>query len=118
MTSSSFRLVYGDYEFAVPLYFDASSEEQLVARMRLAEEADPDFAQLGKRLSDAIAQSLDVEVIPPSKKQLDYALAICKELGIQLPAECIQFQESIRVFLSRHAPEYQRRKGYRSGGAV
>lgn len=110
---SSFRLVYGDYELVLPLNFDSTTEDLLVARLRLAE--DPiQQAELAKRVVDSVTTAF-YGPTPPSEKQLKYAASICKELGLPLPADCFQLQDSMRVFISKHAPEYQRRKGYRPG---
>ena len=111
---TSFRLVYGDYEFALPLGFAPEAEDALVALLRQAEEESRTKADLEKKIVAAITSAFNGDPAPPTEKQLKYALSICKELGLQLPADCIQIQDSMRTFLTRYAPEYQRRKAYRS----
>ena len=105
--------MYGDYELVLPLNFDPSAEDELIARLRLAEDPEQQ-AELGKRVVDAVANAF-YSPTPPSQKQLKYATAICMELGLTLPGDCFQLQDSMRVFISKHAPEYQRRKGHRTG---
>lgn len=111
---TSFRLVYGDYEFALPLDFAPDAEDALVALLRQAEEESRAKENLEKKIVDAITSAFNDDPIPPTDKQLKYALSICKELGLQLPTDCIQIQNSMRTFLTKHAPEYQRKKGGRS----
>lgn len=110
----SFRLVYGDLEIALTLPLDAVAGEQLLQRMRLAKCGAPVQTELAKRVVVAIADMLDGVVIPPTKRQLKYAQSICEELGMKLPEECTRIQDAARAFITQHAPEYQRRRGFRS----
>jgi hypothetical protein len=112
----SFRLVYGDLEIALTLPLDAVAGEQLLSRMRLAKSSEPVQTELAKRVVVAISGMFDGVVIPPSKRQLKYAQAICDELGLELPEECTRIQDAIRAFITAHAPEYHRRRGYRPSG--
>lgn len=112
---TSIQLVYGDHELVLALPFDPQMEDQLLARLRKAEDSSMQ-AQLARRITDAITAAFE-EPIPPTDKQLKYAASICRTLGLELPADCFQVQDSMRTFISRHAPEYQRRKGYRAGGS-
>lgn len=116
--TAAFRLVYGDFELVLPLNFDTVVEDQLVTRLRRVENQTLHQAELAKRVVDAIGSIFDGTPIPPTEKQCRYALSICKELGIDLPADCMQIQDSMRAFLTRYAPEYQRRKGYRPGAGA
>lgn len=114
----SFRLVYGDFEIALTLPLDAVAGEKLLHRMRLAKSSEPAQTELAKRVIIAIAGILDGVVVPPTKRQLKYAQAICDELGLSLPDDCSRHQDSTRAFITQHAPEYQRRRGYRPPSAV
>lgn len=112
----SFRLVYGDLEIALTVPLDTVAGEQLLHRMRLAKGSEPVQTELAKRVVFAIAGLFDGMVIPPTKRQLKYARAICDELQMTLPEECGSSQEATRAFITRYAPEYQRRRGYRPSG--
>lgn len=111
-----FRLVYGDLEIALTLPLDTVAGEQLMQRMRLAKGSEPVQTELAKRIVFAVVGLFDGMVIPPTKRQLKYARAICDELEMRLPEECASSQEATRAFITRYAPEYQRRRGYRPSG--
>lgn len=112
----SFRLVYGDLEIALTLPLDAVAGERLLHRMRLAKSSEPVQTELAKRVVVAIAGMFDGVVIPPTKRQLKYAQAICDELALSLPEECTRIQDATRAFITQHAPEYQRRRAYQPAG--
>lgn len=112
----SFRLVYGDREIVLALPFEPVAEERLLHRMRLAANSEPVQSELAQRVVAAIVGVFDGVTIPPTQRQLKYAQAICDELGLVLPEECSLTQDATRAFISRHAPEYHRRRGYRPAG--
>ncbi|TAM33211.1 MAG: hypothetical protein EPN60_01995 [Nevskiaceae bacterium] len=114
----SFRLIYGDLEIDLTLPLDAVAGEQLLDRIRQAKGSEPVQTELAKRIVAAIAGLFDAVVIPPTKRQLKYARAICDELQLVLPEDCTRFQDATRAFITQHAPEYQRRRGYRPPGAA
>lgn len=60
-------------------------------------------------LEPAIANAVDWDLRPPSKAQLEYALAIAKSLKVSLPAEALLHQGSMRDFLDRYACYYKAR---------
>ena len=116
-----FRLMHEDSGLYLTLPFDGQVEERLLQVIRgtdpplTAERARSDLAL---RMVDLVATLLDGELLPPSEKQLKYAVSIARELSLQLPAEVLQYRQSMKVFLDTHAAEYRRRKGYDKPRAV
>lgn len=108
---TAFRLVYGDYELALPLSFDPHAEELLRGLISRAEPGSPGHAEVSKKIVDTLTAMVEGNALPPTERQMKYALAICKELGLQLPAEAIQHRDSMAVFLGIHAAEFKRRRG-------
>ncbi len=116
-----FRLVYGDFDFHMPLPFEEHIEQRLY---RIISQAEPledgarSHPELAGRIADLITAILEGEVLPPSKKQLHYALAIARELNLELPADVLRHRESMGVFLAAHAERYRRSKASRHGAGV
>lgn len=108
----SFQLVYGDREFWLPLHFESHIEERLVQVMERGQAApdgtDPTCAGLSNRIVEAITALIENNVLPPTDKQIKYAVAIARELSLQLPAEVLQFRDSMTVFLGTHAEKFRR----------
>lgn len=116
-----FRLIYGDSEFELALPFEEHIENRL---FQMISSAEPSLAaergrnDLARRMVDLITALLEGELLPPTDKQLKYAVAIARELSLELPAEVLQYREAMTVFLGTHAQQYRRRKGYSSPAAV
>lgn len=115
-----FQLVYGDFEYPLSLPFEAHVEERL---FRLVSQGEPPGSversrnDLSRRIVDLVTAMLDGEVLPPSIKQLKYAIAIARELSLELPSEVLQYRSAMAVFLGTHAPFYRTRKNYDRGSA-
>jgi hypothetical protein len=110
-----FRLVYGDFEFHLPLPFEGHIEERLfriVSQTEPPQTAERARNDLARRIVDVVTAILEGELLPPTERQLKYALAIARELSLELPAEVIQYREAMTVFLGTYAEQYRRRKGY------
>lgn len=110
----SFQLVYGDHELALPLNFDPHIEDLLVETLGRTTASDAELEalrrELSSRLVDAMTAALELRVIPPTEKQVKYAVAIARELSLQLPPEVLQYRDAMTVFLAEHANTYRRRK--------
>lgn len=107
----SFQLVFGDHDLVLPLALDAVAEERLVDLMSIVEEPGSERADLARRITDAISTLLDCQIIPPSEKQIKYAVGIARELGLSIPPEVLQYRTAMNVFLTTHAQTYRKRKG-------
>jgi len=108
-----FRLVYGDFDFFLVLPFEAHVEERLYRIISLADGAEMDPPELARRAADTLSAALDAHLIPPTGPQIKYAIAIAQELELELPANALRYRESMRVFLSTHAPTFRESKAYR-----
>lgn len=107
----SFVLVYGDHELALPLRFEAHVEETLVRLMEAAAGAatgDRTRIELASRLVDAVTAMLETNVLPPSERQVKYAVAVARELNLQIPAAVLQHRSAMAEFLANHAETYRR----------
>lgn len=112
-----FELVYGDRDLVLLLPFDEVVEERLTELLRRAEPgelSERTRAHLANRLCEVIATVVEGEALPPTDKQVKYAVAIARELSLELPAEVLQFRDAMTTFLTIHAEHYRRRKGYAS----
>ncbi len=110
----SFQLVYGDHELTLPLNFEPHIEDLLVETLGRTTISEEQFEAarrgLSSRLVDAMTAALEFKVIPPTDKQLKYAIAIARELSLQLPPEVLQYRDAMTAFLAEHANSYRRRK--------
>ena len=83
----------------------------MVDLMSVLDSPGSERADLARKITDAICMLLDCHVIPPTEKQLKYAVAIARELSLPLPPEVLQYREAMAVFLSAHAETYRQKKG-------
>lgn len=115
----SFQLVYGDHEVSLPLNFESHIEDRLVAILygpsEPSEHAELRRRKLSGQIVDLITAMLDSNVVPPTDKQLKYAVAIARELSLQLPADVLQNRDAMTSFLEMHADTYRRRKSLAAG---
>lgn len=107
----SFQLVYGDHDLVLPLALDAVAEERLIDLLSIAATPGSEGGDIARRITDAICTLLDCQIIPPTEKQLKYAVAIARELSLTIPPEVLQYREAMTVFLGTHAQTYRKRKG-------
>jgi hypothetical protein len=116
-----FRLVFGDFDFNIALPFEAHIEERLYRIISAAETGEATelaHQELARRIVDVITAILEGEVLPPTDKQVRYAVAIAQELSLELPAEVLKYRESMAVFLGTHAENYRKSKGYRRNAGL
>lgn len=117
-SSVSFRLVYGDHEFSVELPFEPHVEDRVLALLsKRTDKAGPDRAatEFVQGLVAIVTDMLERAPMPPSEKQIAYAVQIARTLNLELPAEVLQLRESMTAFLEEHAPEYRRRRASERG---
>ncbi|WP_043765380.1 hypothetical protein [Algiphilus aromaticivorans] len=114
----SFRLVYGDHELSVDLPFEPHVEDRVLALLsKRADSAVPDRAavEFVQGLVTIVTDMIERSPLPPSEKQIQYALQIARTLNLELPAEVLQFREAMAAFLDEHSPEYRRRRAAERG---
>lgn len=110
-SSVSFVLVYGDHEIALPLQFEAHVEEILIRLMRASPESpmqERRRLELSSSIVEVVSSMLENNVIPPSEKQVKYAVAIARELNLQIPATVLQHRHAMTEFLANHAETYRK----------
>jgi hypothetical protein len=105
-------LVYGDFEFQLELPFEPQIEERLyrICQSEPPESAERNRSDIARRIADLVTALLEGEALPPTAKQVKYAVAIAKELSLELPPQVLQYRDAMAVFLGTHAPEYRRRR--------
>lgn len=109
--SVAFQLVYGDHDLVLPLALDSVAEERLIDLMSVPVSDGNGRADLARRITDAISTLVECQIIPPTDKQVKYAVAIARELSITLSPEVLQYRTAMTVFLGTHAQTYRQRKG-------
>jgi hypothetical protein len=110
-----FRLMYEDSELHLALPFEGHIEErllQVICKTEPPVAAERGRNDLARRIVDLVTALLEGELLPPTDKQLKYAVAIAQELSLELPADVLQYRETMKTFLGAHAEQYRRRKGY------
>ena len=109
-----FQLVYGDHELTLPLPFDPHIEDLLLETLGRAAASDEDSESLRRglalRLVDAMSAAVEFKILPPTDKQVKYAVAIAAALGVQLPSDALRYRDAMTVFLGEHASSYRRRR--------
>jgi hypothetical protein len=106
----SFQLVYGDQEFVLQLAFEPDIEDRLVNLIDQTGLSGEARAELSKRFVESISALVESNVAPPTEKQLKYAVAIARELSLQLSPEVLRFRDAMTSFLNMHAETYRKRK--------
>jgi hypothetical protein len=105
--------MYGDFEHYLALPFEEHIAERLcrlISQTEPEQTAERDRIDLARRIVDLITAMLEGEVLPPTEKQLKYAVAIAQELSLELPAEVLRYRTAMTVFLGTYAPQYRRRR--------
>lgn len=106
----SFQLIFGDHEIALPLPFEGHIEERLIGLLGKDEDTSISNNELSARIVDVITALIQNQIVPPTDKQLKYAIAIARELSLQLPAEVLQYRDAMKAFLAMHAETYRKRR--------
>lgn len=112
-----FRLVYGDFEFQLSLPFESHIEDRLfkiLSQSEPSQTADRDRSDLARRIVSVVTAVLEGEMLPPTDKQLKYAVAIARELSLELTPEVVRYRQAMTVFLGTYAEQYRRLRGSRA----
>ena len=93
----------GSFEFEVPI--DGPVMESLrlqIARLQPNHERYSSVVRiLAFRVTSAIIDIVDPDLRPPTQAQVDYAIAIARELNVNLPGEALMFRCAMGEFLDR-----------------
>jgi hypothetical protein len=115
----------GGWEITVPL--DIAVSEALRVQIARIQSDDSHLPQLTRRIAERMAVSilevLDYDLKPPTPAQVSYALAIARDLNVNLPGEALLFRGAMSEFLDRYVAlfnerqEQNKRSRNRNGGS-
>lgn len=111
------RLVDDDKEWTIDIAIDEVTREALMLQtLRSSKPAfrDKFLSQLAVLLPQLLSESLDSGLHPPTEKQMRFALAISRELGVSIPSDAIRYRDAMSEFLSRHADLFKQRRATQS----
>lgn len=109
----SFQIVSIDFEFRIDLPLEVHVEDRLYEILRAAgapEWDEKSRIELSRRFVDLITAMIDGEMPPPTLKQTQYALAVARELSIELPPRVLCYRDAMTRFLTQHTPEFRIRR--------
>lgn len=69
--------------------------------------------RIGNKISETVLDVLDPDLRPPTEAQVKFALAITRELTVNLPGEALQFRSAMHDFISRHSELFYARTNRR-----
>ena len=102
------RLVDDDLDVSLDLPLDEVTREALGIQMqRCATSQTRRVFEL--RLVERLAELVDMDLQPPTAKQLAYAINIAKALDVSIPGEAFRFRGAMSDFLARFSPLYKER---------
>ncbi len=110
----SLRIADGDGSFELEVPIDGPVMESLriqVARLQSLQDRYPAvITSLALKVQLAIIDVVDPDLRPPSQAQVDYAIAIARELNVSLPGEALMFRCAMGEFLDRYSLLFKNRK--------
>src|ERR1700749_2778281 len=95
----------GSWEITVPLEGPVLQALKVqMARVLPEDESLPPLCQrIGERMAVSILEVLDVDLKPPTQAQVSFAIAIARELNVNLHGEALIFRGAMSDFLTRYA---------------
>src|SRR5699024_11609852 len=100
------RLVHDDWGLSVELPIGPGMYEAIGIQIQRSLDTGNRCTFLG-RLAGNLVTQLDADLQPPTQRQLSYAMAIAKALGVPLSSEALAYKGSMSEFLRRYAPVFQ-----------
>lgn len=108
------RLVDDENEWSVELAVDEDLREALLIQAQRYSEhvapSSPFLRRLRHVISELVSEAVDPDIQPPTQAQLNYALAISKRLGVNLPYEALRYRGTMVSFIARHDTSFRNRK--------
>lgn len=105
------------WEITVPL--DIAVCEALRIQIVRIQSDDKHLPQLKRRIAERMALSilevLDYDLKPPTPNQVSYALAIARDLNVNLPGEALLFRGAMSEFLDRYVSLFNQRHEHNKG---
>lgn len=112
----SFQIVSIDYEFRIDLPLEVHVEDRLYEMIRAAgapENSDQSRSLLSRKLVDLITAMIDGEMPAPTLKQTQYAVAIARELNIELSPQVLCYRDAMTRFLTQHTQRFKESRAAR-----
>ncbi|TAM33209.1 MAG: hypothetical protein EPN60_01985 [Nevskiaceae bacterium] len=106
----SFQIVSIDYEFRIELPLEVHVEDRLYEMLRAVGDPNEDKRSrlaLSRRFVDLITAMIDGEMPPPTLKQTQYAVAVARELNIELPSQVLCYRDAMTRFLTQHTQRFR-----------
>lgn len=104
------------WELSIPV--DSCILHALKVQMARLEVDGGASTLLTKRMAEKVATSilevLDVDLKPPTDAQVSFAIAIARELNVNLPGEALLFRGAMSDFLTRFSPLFNELHGRRA----
>lgn len=104
------RLVHDDSGLSLELPVGPGMSEAIGIQMQRCFDPEIHSTFLG-RLAGNLVMQLDPDLQPPTQRQLSYAMAIAKGLGVPLTSEALAYKGAMSEFIRRYAPSFQERQG-------
>ncbi len=100
----NFYLVCPELEFTLELPFSPLGREQVISQVRRMQEDEGQSRsfeyRLAEELSRLIPELTDWDIKPPTGAQMAYAVSLCAQLGIVLPAATRRSRGLMQTFLA------------------
>jgi len=100
----NFYLVCPELEFTLELPFSPLGREQVTSQVRRMQEDEGQSRsfeyRLAEELSRLIPELTDWDIKPPTGAQMAYAVSLCAQLGIVLPAATRRSRGLMQTFLA------------------
>jgi len=100
----NFYLVCPELEFTLELPFSPLGREQVTSQVRRMQEDEGQSRsfeyRLAEELSRRIPELTDWDIKPPTGAQMAYAVSLCAQLGIVLPAATRRSRGLMQTFLA------------------
>lgn len=110
----SIRIADSDGLWEIELPVDGAVAESLRVQMaRLGHESQryqTTVERIAATFSRSVVEVLDPDLRPPTDAQVSFALAIAKELNVNLPGEALIFRCAMGEFLDRYSTLFYSRR--------
>ncbi len=100
----NFYLVCPELEFTLELPFSPLGREQVISQVRRMQEDEGQSRSFEYRLAEELSRLIpdltDWDIKPPTGAQMAYAVSLCAQLGIVLPAATRRSRGLMQTFLA------------------
>lgn len=107
--------VDGGWEIEVPVG-EATLEALRLQVSRVQQQyvfLGPVCERIGEKITETVLAVLDPDLRPPTDAQVKFALAIARELSVNLPGEALQYRASMHEFIERYQALFYSRRSRR-----